>query len=66
MHPILSEPVGRLSFDITNPLKFIRDIIGPDLYNKCCRIFLIIILVVFILSIGYFILTSFLGVIVAV
>lgn len=36
--PVLPEPVGRLSFDIMNPLQFIKDIIGPDLYRKCCTI----------------------------
>lgn len=34
--PILSEPEGRLTFDIAHPLDFIKQIIGPDLYRQLC------------------------------
>lgn len=35
--PPLPEPTGRMSFDIANPLQFVKDIMGPDLYNKLCK-----------------------------
>jgi hypothetical protein len=35
--PPLAEPVGRLSFDLANPLAFIKDLMGPDLYSKLCH-----------------------------
>ncbi len=36
-NPNLPEPTGRLSFDIANPLEFVKDVIGPNLYNKYVR-----------------------------
>lgn len=30
--PPLNEPTGRLSFDITNPLAFVKDIMGNFIY----------------------------------
>ena len=35
--PNLPEPTGRLSFDIANPLEFVKDMVGPNLYNKFVR-----------------------------
>jgi hypothetical protein len=35
--PALSDPSGRLSFDVTNPIGFIKEIIGPVLFGKCVR-----------------------------
>lgn len=56
--PPLPEPVGRLSFDITNPLGFIKDIIGPDLYNKMCRTMWGVVCIVFFCSFGWIFLSQ--------
>jgi hypothetical protein len=51
-YPVLPEPTGRLSFDIMNPLKFIKDIIGPDLYRKCWIVICTLILTAFCVYFG--------------
>lgn len=51
--PTLSEPVGRLKFDIANPLNFIKDIIGPDLYSKCVKWSCFILIFVFLITFGW-------------
>ena len=41
--PPLDDPPGRMKFDILHPLDFLKTIIGPDLYKKCCGFFIFII-----------------------
>lgn len=35
MYPVLPEPTGRFNFDLFNPCKMMREIMGPRLANKC-------------------------------
>jgi hypothetical protein len=60
--PTLPEPVGRFSFDIFSPCATLKTIIGPSLYRKLiCTIFTVIFLIVTIF-VGYYVLTTYLGV----
>ncbi len=41
--PTLPEPKGRMTFDLMHPLDFLKDIIGPSLYNKLCKTCIILL-----------------------
>ena len=51
-----------MKFDLLNPLQFIKDIVGPDLYGKCVKTILCILLTAFFIFFGYFIVTTAVGV----
>jgi hypothetical protein len=61
-YPTLPRPVGRFNFNLMNPCGTFRTIIGPDICYRivcfCCLIILLIVLV----SVGYSVLTTFIGV----
>jgi hypothetical protein len=56
--PPLPEPTGRLSFDLANPLQFIKDIMGPDLYSKLCRTIAGCACFAFLIFFGWFFFTQ--------
>jgi hypothetical protein len=51
--PPLSDPVGRMSFDIANPMAFIKDLMGPDLFNQVKNSCIGILALVFFCSFGW-------------
>lgn len=61
-YPTLPQPVGRFNFNLMNPCKTLKAILGPNLCCKiicfCCLIFLLIVLI----FVGYYVLTTFIGV----
>jgi len=59
--PTLPKPVGRFSFDIMHPFRFIKDIIGPDLCGVCLKVIVLLTLLLLLLIIFWYLLTSVLG-----
>lgn len=57
LYPTVSEPTGRMSFNVLDPLGFIKDIIGPDLYNKCFTTICSILCIAILFVVGYSIVT---------
>ena len=64
--PTLPLPVGRFSFDIFSPCKTLKAIIGPKAYYKCCYWIFYIIFMFVLVFVGYYILTTYLGVVIAI
>jgi len=60
--PTLPDPVGRFSFDLMSPCKTIKAIIGPDLCYKICYSICYLIFIVVSVFVGYYVLTTYLGV----
>ncbi|KAL4431869.1 hypothetical protein ABPG74_012681 [Tetrahymena malaccensis] len=51
--PPLDDPPGRMKFDILHPLEFIKTIVGPDLYKKCCGVFIFVFCFVICFGLGW-------------
>ena len=45
---MLPEPIGRFKMDCRHPLTMLKELIGPDLYSKCCRIIIFFIMISFL------------------
>mmetsp|Transcript_31029 Transcript_31029/g.28219 ORF Transcript_31029/g.28219 Transcript_31029/m.28219 type:complete len:172 (+) Transcript_31029:3825-4340(+) len=59
--PALPDPPGRLSFDITSPLKMLKELMGPKLYRKMCFWIWCVMCCIIIIAVGYYIGTSAAG-----
>lgn len=63
-YPVLPEPTGRLSFDFRHPLEFIKQLIGPNLYNTIAKWICIIIFLGLLIYFGAFFFNNLFAVIV--
>ena len=45
---MLPEPTGRFKIDFSHPLNMLKELIGPDLYSKCCKTIIYLIMISFL------------------
>ncbi len=60
-YPTLPDPIGRFSFDLMSPCKTLKAILGPSLCYKIIYGYCYIIAIIVLVFVGYYVLTTYLG-----